>query len=476
MRSRGETPTLILGAEVPGVGVVDVRIRGGVVQQWHPGGLALEADERVIEGNGGLLLPGLHDHHLHLLALAAALRSTRCGPPDVESPQELARALRNASPDPESGWIRGVAYHDSVAGPLDRHALDGFRPDAPLRVQHRSGALWAVNSAGLARLGLEPGSEAPPGVERDASGHFTGRLLRVDEWLRERLPPAAPPDLSAAGALLARCGVTGVTDATPHNGARELSIFSDAVTSGALPQRLRVMGSASLPEPRHALIERGPLKIWLSDAELPDLDTLCERIALAHAQGRGVAIHCVTRGELVLAAAALEATGALAADRIEHASIAPPDLVKLLAGLPVSVVTQPNFIFERGDAYAREVERRDRPWLYRCRGFVDAGVPLGGGTDAPFGVADPWRAMSAAVERLSGTGLELGPRESLSPERALALFTTPLDAPGGTPRQVGPGMPADLCLLDRPWAEARAALADARVVATLCRGELVWPQ
>jgi predicted amidohydrolase YtcJ len=474
MRSAADA-TLILGAELPGTGVVDVRVRDGFVQGWDPGGVAVQPGERVIEARGGALLPGLHDHHLHLLSLAAALLSTRCGPPDVESPQELARALRNAAPGADGGWIRGVAYHDSVAGPLDRHTLDGFRPDVPVRVQHRSGALWAVNSAGLASLGLEPGSEAPPGVERDARGNFSGRLLRVDEWLRERLPAAAPPDLSAVGGLLARSGVTGVTDATPHNGARELAIFTDAATTGALPQRLRVMGNASLPEPQHAGIERGPLKIWLSDANLPDVEALCEQIAQAHGHGRGVAIHCVTRGELVLAAAALEATGALAADRIEHASIAPPDLLDLLAGLPVTVVTQPNFIFERGDTYASEVERRDRPWLYRCRGFVDAGIPLGAGTDAPFGAADPWRAMSAAVERRSATGLELGPRESLSPERALALFTTPLDAPGGAPRRVEPGMPADLCLLDRPWADAREALAETQVVATLCGGELVWP-
>ena len=48
-----------------------------------------------------------------------------------------------------SGWLRGVAYHESVAGPLDRDRLDAWVADRPLRVQHRSGALWMLNSAGI---------------------------------------------------------------------------------------------------------------------------------------------------------------------------------------------------------------------------------------------------------------------------------------------------------------------------------------
>jgi hypothetical protein len=37
----------------------------------------------VVDGQGGALLPGLHDHHVHLLALAAALDSVAVGPADV---------------------------------------------------------------------------------------------------------------------------------------------------------------------------------------------------------------------------------------------------------------------------------------------------------------------------------------------------------------------------------------------------------
>jgi predicted amidohydrolase YtcJ len=276
------------------------------------------------------------------------------------------------------------------------------------------------------------------------------------------------------GRQLAENGVTGATDATPGNAAAELGLFAEAVATGALPQRLVVMGSPSLPEPSDPRIERGAVKIVLAEHDLPAFDTLCDEIAQAHASARPVAVHCVTRAELVLAVGAFAAAGARAGDRIEHASIAPPDVVKLLADLPLTVVTQPNFVRERGDAYAVEVESGDRPWLYRCRGFDDAAVPLGGGTDAPFGEPDPWAAMRAAVDRRTAGGLRVCPAEALDPERALALFTTRADAPGAAPRRVEVGAPADLCLLDRPWSRARERLSRELVAATIRDGRLLY--
>jgi len=429
------------------------------------------AGEEVCDAACGALLPGLHDHHLHLNAWAAALRSVRCGPPQVTGGDSLARALRAARP--RDGWVRGVGYHESVAGALDRDVLDGMLQALPVRVQHRSGALWSVNSAGAAALGLDAGRDAP-GVERDAAGRATGRLFRLDGWLRERLPETGRPSLSEVGRRLAACGVTGVTDATPGNGATELAGFSEALAKGELPQRLVVMGTRGLPEPpAGGGLSRGAVKLVLDEACLPEFDALVACVKDAHDADRGVAVHCVTRVELVLAVAAFRLAGCREGDRIEHASVAPPEVVEGMASLPLTVVTQPNFVAERGDAYLADVDAADLPWLYRCRGFADAQVPLGGGTDAPFGAGDPWAAMRAAVERRSSGGQVLGPGEALTPERALALFTSRPEAPGGPPRRVAAGARADLCLLDAPWSRAREELSGARVRATWCSGARV---
>jgi predicted amidohydrolase YtcJ len=173
---------------------------------------------------------------------------------------------------------------------------------------------------------------------------------------------------------------------------------------------------------------------------------------------------------LVLATAAFEAAGAAPGDRIEHAGVAPPDALPALRRCGLTVVTQPHFLYERGDAYLVDVDAPDRPWLYRARGLLDAGIPLGGGSDAPFGDPDPWAAMRAAVARRSRGGAELAPDERISPEQALALFTTPADSPGGHPRRLEVGGRADLCLLDRPWGDARTSLDSAAVALTIRGG------
>ena len=59
---------------------------------------------------GGALLPGLHDHHLHLFALAAADASLRCGPPEVRNLRALADALDAAFDDLDwAEYYRDVA-------------------------------------------------------------------------------------------------------------------------------------------------------------------------------------------------------------------------------------------------------------------------------------------------------------------------------------------------------------------------------
>ncbi len=432
---------LLRNAEIDGTRA-DVRIRGGVVAEL--GRLVAADGEEVVEARGGALLPGLHDHHLHFLALAAARSSVRCGPPEVCDRDQLRAALAAAPVERE--WIRGVGYHESVAGELDRAALDGFVPERPVRVQHRSGKMWFLNGAALRIVGLDPGGD--------------GRLFRQDEWLRKRLGDA---DLTVAAlevsAQLAAWGVTGFTDATPSNDAAAVRRIREL----APHQHVYAMGNETLAT--------GHLKVMLDDVELPDIDELVGRIGEAHRRGRPVAFHCVTRTELVFALGALMEAGTQPGDRIEHAAVADEDGLRLLREAGVTVVTQPNFIAERGDRYVADVEEGDHRFLYRGTGFLDAGIPLAGGTDAPFGEPDPWALAKAAVLRETQSGVVVGEGEKLTPERALALLTTPHLDPGGAPRTIGIGAPADLCLLGLPWREARLRLDGCDVVGTWIAGK-----
>jgi predicted amidohydrolase YtcJ len=470
---------LIIDAEVEGRARVALRTDARRIVDIGPT-LRPLPNETVIDAAGGVLLPGLHDHHVHLLALAAAAHSIRCGPPEVQNSQALGRTLAaierekdaDGKDQPCVDWIRGVGYHESVAGELDRDQLDAWVSKRPLRIQHRTGAMWMLNSAGVEQLGLDHGVDAA-GVERDSTGRATGRLFDLDAWLRGALGSSVIPDLEPVGSMLARFGVTGVTDATSTNSSVEWNVFANANRSGAFPQRIVAMGRPDLAVGRGP-VSLGAVKIMLAERALIDFDELVCAIGTAHTAERGVAIHCVTRAELVFAVTAFDTAGARQGDRIEHASITPPDVMERLARLPLTVVSQPTFLHERGDRYRVDVEPRDRPWLYRGLGFLQMGIALGGGTDAPYASADPWRAMAASVSRRTLSGQVMSESECLSPEQALALFTTPADVPGGTPRRVAIGECADLCLLDRSWAEARVVLDSAMVAATIREGRLVY--
>ena len=451
---------------------VDVRCAEGRIVAAGPS-LRRWAGEVRLSGDGAALLPGLHDHHIHLFALAVLRNSVHCGPPQVTDPAALARVI-NA--DRGTGWLRGVGYHESVAGDLDRWQLDRLCGDRPLKLQHRSGKLWMVNSLAARLLSLDEHAGLA-GIELDATGRPSGRLFRLDGWMRERTAQAGPPrmpSLAGVSRLLASFGVTGITDATPDNGEFAIAQFAAATAAGELLQTVRVMGDDHLPDSGCAQVQRAQRKVILDEDTLPAWDDLCAIIERAHRQNRGVAVHCVTPAELVLTLSALRAVAPHPDDRIEHASLVPENVLPLLRETGVRVVTQPGFIHERGDQYRETVAPLEQGDLYRCQTLLSHGIPCAGSTDAPYGNPDPWAAMRAAVTRRTHAGVLVGYGERLSPEQALALFTCAADEPGGSSRRIAVGEVADLCLLDRSWEQARERLCSGDVRATIRSGALIY--
>lgn len=432
-------------AEIAGGRVVDVRVEGARITRIEAA-LTVGPEDDVVDCAGGALIPGLHDHHVHLLALAAARASVDCS-------TSLA-PLRDAR---GSGWVRGVGYHESVAGPLDRWVLDQVVADRPVRVQHRSGALWILNSAALRQM--EAGLDASSDVERDADGRPTGRLWRYDDRLRAALP-TVPPDLGAIVRELHSYGITGVTDATPDLSADSVDLLQSA--TGSL-ERLVLLGAPD----GHPM--GGPRKVHLRDHDLPTFEQLLALVARSRAVGRPVAVHCVTRESLVLTLAVLQEVGPMPGDRIEHASVVPPEVVGLLWELGVAVVTQPSFLRLRGDTYLRDVDPRDRDCLYPFASLAARGIPVAASSDAPYGDVDPWRSIADATRRTTQSGRALRPEEAVSPEEALRGYLSAGHSPGGRPRTLEVGAPADIVLLEGPRAEVLAEPSAAHVRAVLGR-------
>ena len=470
---------IITNAEVDGK-MVDVEILDGLVYAVTPSSkssaLHSSKGDTTLDADGGALIPGLHDHHTHILAFAASRSSVQCGRRSAGDASQLQSQLQQAAWHKTPGeWLRGVGYHESTAGPLDRFVLDRLVVDRPVRLQHRSGHAWFLNTAALVAVGVDPLSAQnylPEGFQRDEHGLPTGVLFGADDWLGA-LVPRIPLDLAAAGVELSSYGITGLTDATPTTSQDDLTLLASAQSNGDLPQSIMVMGGVDLDTEHEAGLERGPIKLVLADHGLPNLDELIAEFRSCRQTGRPIAIHCVTRLSLVLALAAWEEVGTQPGDRIEHGAVIPLELIVKIAELQLTVVTQPGFIADRGDDYLNDVDDHDQPHLWRCGSLLASGIGVGGSTDAPFGPADPWIAIATAIDRRTPAGATLGTTERISPREALNMFLTSPNDPGGLPLRVAAGSAANLCLLNTPLSQVLADPSSTSVRSTIGQGQLL---
>jgi hypothetical protein len=309
-------------------------------------------------------------------------------------------------------------------------------------VQHRSGVLWTLNSAGLAKVGL--------------AGHPDGRLRSSDRRWSDTLQ-RNETGLAEVSRRLSGYGVTGVTDATPDFEISDIVKLMAAHRRGELRQRAHCLA---------------PGKRILHDGDL-DLDELSAWVAERHAADAPVAVHCVTAAQLVVTLSALREAGTHPQDRIEHAAVVPDGSMAELKELGVTVVTQPNFVAERGDQYLTDIPADELHELWRVASLRRAGVKVALSTDMPFGEGDPWATMRAAVHRTTAAGVVLGPDECVSAPEALTMFFGTSSQPTDT-RAIAPGQPGDLCVLAAPPKEVLEALDSQMVAATVVAGEVVF--
>jgi predicted amidohydrolase YtcJ len=196
-----------------------------------------------------------------------------------------------------------------------------------------------------------------------------------------------------------------------------------------------------------------------------------EIVARAARDDLAVAVHAI--GDLAVREAldAFEATAALwrprgLRQRIEHAQcVAREDLARF-AALDVTASVQPAMLVsDRELAERLWAERLDGAYAYAS--LRRAGARLAGGSDAPVEDLSPLDGMRAAVLR------DWRPQERLPAEAALAAWTAApawLAGEEAVRGRLGPGMLADLVVLDRDPLAGDDELREARVLATMSGG------
>nr|WP_307334409.1 amidohydrolase family protein [Microbacterium sp. SORGH_AS_1204] len=466
---------------------VDIVLAGGRIVDIAPTG-NLRPTGLVVDGEGGWLLPGLWDHHVHAIQWALAADRVPLG--DVSSAREAA-AVMGAAPVSD-GCRVGTGFRDGLWPDETALAtLDAATGDVPTYLINADvHSVW-LNSAAFRREGFEP---VASGVLREEDAFEISR----------RLNAVAPEIADRAVERMARAaaarGVVGMVDLdmtwNDEPWQRRAARGFDAlrVSYGTYPQdldRAITEGLRTGDLVRGAvndLIRVGPLKA-ITDGSLGTRtaacahhypgdvgnhglltvapDELVEMMTRATAAGLECAIHAI--GDIANAHAldAYALTGAVGT--IEHAQLVAHADIPRFARLGVAASVQPEHALDDRDMTdAIWAEQSAQP--YPLRALVDSGANVRFGSDAPVAPFDPWAAMASAVFRTRDGRDAWQPHQRVDIGTAIAAST----AGGSTaPAEISPGALADLVIVDAdPLTANERSLRAMPVRTTLLAGRM----
>lgn len=483
-----------------------------------------------VDLQGGTILPGLIDSHVHLAELGASLDRVDLVGASTED-EVVARVAARAAQVPAGEWVEGWGWDEGAWANRypDLTRLSEAVPDHPvvLRGLH-SFAVWG-NRLALERAGITGATQAPAGGEigKDAAGRPTGILTNnATALLTGAVPPPDPARLEArlAHALetLAAAGYVAVHEAGGDRPTLEALERLDA--RGALPIRVHAMIAARDAELVDEWLARGP-RLARPDGRLvvravkafydgamgsrgayfledysdqpghrglggADYGFDRDRMAAMMRAGFQVTIHAIgdraIRESLDFFEAVMRDAPETRATRprIEHAQVVSPDDLARFSALGVVASMQPSHAVE------------DMPWAedrigpsridgaYAWRSLRRTGARLALNSDLPGTNYDIFYGLHSAVTRRNRERQPAGgwrPEEALRIEEALRGWTTWAAWTGFEEDWAGiiaVGRPADVTAFDvDPFVLGETdpgRLLDGQVVLTVASGHEVF--
>jgi len=479
----------------------------------------------AIDLDGRTLLPGFIDGHMHPLPMiffAMACNLDDAGGLDVVR-QRLEAHCKVIDP---GEWLFAVQFENNKLAAdedLTRRELSEWFPDLPVLIYARDGHCVIINDAALALL---PAEEEIGGVEGGSIGRFDDGSL--DGRFYEKaigIPMAKLPSPSAERmtkamnglfASLTRAGITSLgvmlqsDEEGPGGAASQHETQVVEAIRGQIPQSLYsiVIGKTleglerlidgAMNDPANATTTRA-FKIFADGTfgsctacmTEPYADRTCShgymtldedeiyaRMKRAHCAGYQVCIHavgdrgienCVRLFERLLEDHPREDHR----HRIEHASIADPELVERIARAGLHICAQPLFIRSERSWLPKRLGETRAGRAYPFRDYIDAGINVAFSSDAPIEDADVIAGLDFAVNRGG-----FHPEQGVTMREAIEAYTVNaarLQFEEDVKGSIEVGKLADLVVLDRdPFDIAPQDIGQARICATFIRGELAY--
>lgn len=496
--SIGTEPTVIANARLSGGertdpfgdDPVDVHLADGRIADIAPAG-ALAHRGDVLQADGAWLIPGLWDHHVHVVQWALVAQREPLG--HAESAAHAARIMGQA-PVLAGGVRVGTGFRDAFwtdAPTLD--VLDDATGGIPTYLINADvHSVW-LNTAALKRDGLPVDGT---GVLREEPAFEVSRRLNaVDPAVGDRLVAAMARDAAARGVVglvdldmawneaawarrldggfdtlrvefgiypefLDRAIAEGLRSGDPVRGAGSSLARVGAlkvITDGSLGTRTAACSHPYPGDPHnHGLLTVDP-------------EALIELMTRATGAGLACAIHAI--GDVANSSAldAFAATGAWGT--IEHAQLVAHADIPRFARLGVGASVQPEHAVDDRDL-TDSIWAAQTALPYPLRALAETGANLLFGSDAPVSPLDPWAAMAGAVFRTRDGRAPWRPEQGVDAKTALAASTH-----GGSQNaaRVEVGATADLALCGHdPLTASEGEMRAMPVGATLLGGRVTY--
>lgn len=496
---------------------------------------ALAGPATVVRRVGGRrVIPGLNDTHNHLLSMGAVLDEVQLyGARSIDEIKRLVEArVRSAPP---GSWILGRGWDESLLSDRrfpNRYDLDEVAPNNPV-VLERVWNMLLANTAALHAADVGRHTPDPPAdvlysgrIERDANGEPTGIFRdRAKRLIQDAIPPRTIADFEAsirtACAAYNRAGITSVAE--PGLYPAHITAFANVRKAGDLTVRvsLCLAGWGFGASEAEDEIERRIADVavftgfgdpwlrmdtvkFLPDGGIGDRTALMfepyanepnnygqfviaerdlfERIRWCH--DRGWSVDCHACGDRMIelvnrayAAAQRARPDAFVRHRIHHAYLPTATSLELMREFRIPALATIPFITNLGESFVVSLGEERASRIMPLRTYLDAGVPLALGSDAPVTTYDPFVGIYSAVTRKTVYGRVLGADECISREEALRAFTADsawVTFEDGIKGTLTPGKVADIAVLsDDLFAVDDEQIKELHSVLTVVDGRVV---